>query len=180
MAAITLMVSGPDRAGLVKMVADVIERHQGNWLESRMAQLSGQFAGIIRATLPESAIAGLEADCKRLSQTGLSIHVDRQDEAAQAPSPGREIRIEAVGPDHPGIVHEVAQFLADRDINIVELSSWCESGAMSGGQVFHAEIAATVPAETALRDVEEHLSGLAEKLMVDIQLDDLEGSKVRI
>lgn len=180
MAAVTLMVSGPDRAGLVEMVADAIERHRGNWLESRMAKLSGQFAGIIRVTLPESAIAGLEQEFQRLSEAGLSVYLDRQDAASLPSAAGREIRLEAIGADHPGIVHEIAQFLADREINIVELNSWCESGAMSGGQVFHAEIAATVPADIALGEVEERLSDLAEKLMVDIQLDDLEGSRVRI
>lgn len=180
MAAITLLVSGPDRAGLVEAVAEAIERHQGNWLESRMARLSGQFAGIIRATLPESQVASLQAAFPTLEAQGLSVYLEREEQAGEPPPAGREIRIEVVGPDHPGIVHEIAQFLADRDISIIELSSWCESGAMSGGQIFQAEINARVPGGIALGVIEDRLSDLADKLMVDIQLDDLEGAKVRV
>ena len=48
-----LTVIGPDRPGLVEAIAAVIARHGANWEESRMAQLGGQFAGMLRVTAPE-------------------------------------------------------------------------------------------------------------------------------
>ena len=39
---------GPDRTGLVEAVARAVAGHGGNWLESRMCRLGGEFAGILR------------------------------------------------------------------------------------------------------------------------------------
>ncbi len=47
MADLVLTLIGPDRPGLVEAVAEPIAAHGGNWLESRMAHLAGQFAGIV-------------------------------------------------------------------------------------------------------------------------------------
>ena len=49
---LVLTLLGPDRPGLVELVAGVIAAHGGNWLESRMSRLGGKFAGILRAELP--------------------------------------------------------------------------------------------------------------------------------
>ena len=45
MNSLVLTLIGPDRPGLVERVSDVVASHGGNWLESRMAHLAGQFAG---------------------------------------------------------------------------------------------------------------------------------------
>ncbi len=39
---------------MVSALADVVAAQDGNWLESRMANLGGQFAGIIRIEVDES------------------------------------------------------------------------------------------------------------------------------
>ena len=48
---LVLTVIGPDRTGLVQSVAERITAVGGNWEESRMARLAGQFAGILRVTV---------------------------------------------------------------------------------------------------------------------------------
>ena len=45
-----------DRPGLVKSLSEVVNAHQGNWLESRMAKLSGKFAGVVRVAVPEERV----------------------------------------------------------------------------------------------------------------------------
>ena len=45
-------IVGPDRTGLVESVARVVAAHGGNWLESRMCRLGGDFAGILRIEIP--------------------------------------------------------------------------------------------------------------------------------
>ena len=46
--ALVLTVIGEDRPGLVEALADLIDRHEGSWDESRMARLAGHFAGVAR------------------------------------------------------------------------------------------------------------------------------------
>ena len=45
---LVMTIIGPDRTGLVESVARVVAEHGGNWLESRMCRLGGEFAGILR------------------------------------------------------------------------------------------------------------------------------------
>ena len=42
---LVMTVLGNDRPGLVRSLADTVASHGGNWLESRMARLAGQFPG---------------------------------------------------------------------------------------------------------------------------------------
>ena len=48
-----MTIIGADRPGLVQLVADRVVANEGNWLESRMCRLGGQFAGIARVSVPE-------------------------------------------------------------------------------------------------------------------------------
>jgi len=45
---IVLTVISPDRTGVVESIARTVADHGGNWLESRMCRLGGEFAGILR------------------------------------------------------------------------------------------------------------------------------------
>ena len=47
MVSLVMTVIAPDRPGLVEALAATVASHQGNWVESRMAHLAGQFAGIL-------------------------------------------------------------------------------------------------------------------------------------
>ena len=49
---LVMTVIGADRPGLVQLVATQVAEHGGNWLESRMCRLGGQFAGILRVEVP--------------------------------------------------------------------------------------------------------------------------------
>jgi glycine cleavage system regulatory protein len=48
---LVLTVIGADRKGLVQSLSERISAVGGNWEESRMARLAGQFAGILRITV---------------------------------------------------------------------------------------------------------------------------------
>ena len=59
---LVMTVIGPDRPGLVESIAETVASHEGNWVESRMANLGGQFAGILRVELPaDKQVALLQA-----------------------------------------------------------------------------------------------------------------------
>ena len=42
-----LTIISKDRPGLVQTLAQVIADHSGNWIDSSMARLGGEFAGIL-------------------------------------------------------------------------------------------------------------------------------------
>ena len=47
-----ITVIADDRPGVVQLLSDVIKSNGGNWLESNLAHLDGEFAGLIRINVP--------------------------------------------------------------------------------------------------------------------------------
>ena len=41
-----ITLQAPDRKGLVEQIANVVSRHNGNWLDSEMRHIDGIFAAI--------------------------------------------------------------------------------------------------------------------------------------
>ena len=156
---LVMTVIGPDRTGLVEAVAKLVADHGGNWLESRMCRLGGEFAGIVRVTVPRAQQPALEAALGKLA--GLTIVV-RGDEPAQSAAPAVLVALEVVGQDRPGIVREITRALSAQGINVEELATECLSAPMSGEMLFQARAKILVPAHVALDKLRQTLeSGLA-------------------
>ena len=102
---LVLTLLGPDRPGLVELVAGVIAAHGGNWLESRMSHLAGKFAGILRAELPAERVAAATAALAALEARGLKVIVETaaraETAAGRAEHGSRAGRARSAG-DRPG------------------------------------------------------------------------------
>ncbi|PWV63535.1 glycine cleavage system protein R [Plasticicumulans acidivorans] len=168
-ASLVLTVIGPDRPGLVEAVAAVVAAHGANWEESRMAHLAGQFAGMLRVTVAQPQRAELEAALQQLAGSGLTVTVARAEQQA-AEVPPRFLKLHLIGQDRPGIVREIADALARRDVSIEQLDTRCVSASMSGETLFEAEAVLAVPAGLGLSELQLALEALANELMVDLNL----------
>ncbi|HMV39212.1 glycine cleavage system protein R [Plasticicumulans sp.] len=171
---LVLTVIGPDRPGLVEAIAAVIARHGANWEESRMAQLGGQFAGMLRVTAPEETQDALEDALAGLGSVGLKVTVARA-AGAQAQVP-KLLHLNLVGQDRPGIVREIAEALARRGVSIESLETRCVSASMSGEMLFEAEAVLAVPPALAADELRTALEALANELMVDLDLAEPAGA----
>jgi glycine cleavage system regulatory protein len=161
---------GDDRPGLVESLSRVIESNRGNWLESRLSQLGGKFAGLVLVTLPGENGAALEAELKELSTAGLSVRVTP---AGTIPGSkrGRCITLTVIGPDRLGIVREISRALAQREVNVVEMDSEVTSAPMSAESLFSARIDAEIPAHLDLDDLEDSLEEIANQMTLEIELE---------
>ena len=54
---LVMTLIGKDRPGLVASLAAIIDRHGGNWEESRMVELAGEFAGLLHVQVPAERAA---------------------------------------------------------------------------------------------------------------------------
>lgn len=167
-----LTVLGDDRPGLIEQLAATISRNGGNWLESSMSHLSGKFAGIVSIALPDTAIAGLEAELATLPGLRITAEVSRT--IAPTPKSGgvRRLKLSLVGHDRIGIVKEVSQVLASHAINVETLSTHTSSAPMSAAILFHAQAELTASATLDARALKHQLETLSNDLMVDITLDE--------
>ena len=163
---LVMTIIGPDRPGLVGQLSAVIADHGGNWLESRMAHLGGQFAGILRVQVPVELEQKFLAALPSLETQGLAVLV--QKDIPTVLTPRQLATIEVVGHDRPGIVRQISQVLAQQQVNIEELTTVCESAPMSGEELFRATAQVQLPAPGELRQLQQALEQIASDLMVDI------------
>jgi len=167
-----LSVLSDDRPGVIKQIAELVNRHGGNWLESRLTQLAGKFAGVIRVNVPEAAGADLAQALLSLKQRGINVQVEDLQQTAQVNEPGRNATFSAIGPDRPGIVLEIAQALTEYNINIADLNTNCSSTPYSGEPLFTADGVLNVPQGTNLEQLSAQLEQIADALGIDISLEE--------
>jgi glycine cleavage system regulatory protein len=166
---LVLTLIGPDRTGLVEAVARVVSGHGGNWLESRMCRLGGEFAGILRVELPADKKSGLLEAVQKIS--GLRVIVGAGEPIVSIKN-ARETKMEIIGQDRPGIVREISAALAGAGVNVEEFSSDVTSGAMSGEQLFKASARLQLPERCDATALKQQLEKIAADLFVDISFGD--------
>jgi glycine cleavage system regulatory protein len=170
---LVLTLIGPDRPGLVEAVAAVIASHGGNWLESRMTRLAGQFAGILRAELPAERVPDALRALAALEARGVRVATDAAPRAdIPAGAAPLRMRLELLGVDRPGIVREISQLLARHGVNVEELVTNRVSAPMSGEMLFEARADVAVPPSTDVAGLRAALERTANDLMVDVKLEE--------
>ncbi len=164
---IVLTFIGHDRPGLVNAISEKVANSGGTWLESRLAHLAGEFAGILLVSVPDSKIADLTAALRDLEATGLRIAVERSSDAPTQRS-HKTFKLEVVGHERPGIVRQVTQALTQLGVNIEEFSSSIEGAPFSGAEMFRAAARLRVPDDLAIDDLRKTLERLAQEIMIDL------------
>ncbi|MBV9310439.1 MAG: ACT domain-containing protein [Solirubrobacterales bacterium] len=170
-ASLIVTVIGRDRPGLVSALSEKVAAFGGSWLESRMARLAGEFAGIVLVDVPEEAAETLAAALRDLEAMGLRATVERsRGEAAAANY--RTLTLELIGHDRPGIVRDVTQALAQHRVNIEEFTSGITSASFSGEKLFKATARLRVLGDVAIDELRSALERLANEIMVDLALEE--------
>ncbi len=164
-----LSLLADDRPGIVKQVAAIVHANGGNWMESRMTQMAGKFAGIARITCETASIEALIAAMDSLKAEGIRVTVD-QGQELEAPT-RTYVAVQITANDRPGIVKEVADCLAALQINLEDLQTDCSTAAMSSGPMFHASFLTVIPEHVTVDEVIAALEDLSDDLMVDIDAD---------
>lgn len=170
MTTLVLTVVGGDRAGLVAEVADMVAAHGGNWEHSRLAELSGAFAGIIEVSVPAARVDGLYEALGALDGL-VAIAAVAAGTSAEVHD-ARRFSFQVLGNDRPGIVKEVTSTLAALGVGVERMATETRDAAMAGGRLFEAVIVATVPATVDVSQVQAELERLATEIQVDVSLGD--------
>ncbi|MFV0454509.1 MAG: glycine cleavage system protein R [Pseudomonas sp.] len=165
---LVLTIIAEDQPGLVERLADCIARHGGNWLDSRMSRMAGQFAGILQVAVPTSAQAKLFDALRELESQGIRVLL-----APSGNAPARSwrmVRLQLVGNDRPGIVRDITRLLASQGVNLETLETEIAPAPMTNESLFHADARLAVPAGLPLEQLQRHLETLADDLMVELKL----------
>src|SRR5690606_31419821 len=129
-------IIAPDQPGLVERIARCVAEHGGNWLESRMARMAGQFAGILRVAVPAESHEELLEALQALNQHGIRVLAE-----PCGPEPActwRPVQLELVGDDRPGILYDITRVLTELGVNIEKLETEVDAAPMSNEMLFRA------------------------------------------
>jgi glycine cleavage system regulatory protein len=170
---LVMTIIGPDRTGLVESVARVVAEHGGNWLESRMCRLGGEFAGILRIEIPTEKKSALLAALQKIP--GLNVTA-RDAESKNSPANARQTKLEIIGSDRPGIVREITSALARANVNVEEFFSEVVSAPMSGETLFKASARLQLPERCDRVALKKDLEKIAADLFVDVSFAELSAS----
>jgi len=165
---LVLTVIAPDHPGLVERIALCIADQQGNWLDSRLSRMAGQFAGILRVAVPSDRHDALVQALEGLQGQGIRVQVARSGSDPRAG--GTPIALELVGNDRPGIVRDITRVLAELGVNVERLSTQVQPAPMSNEPLFKAEASLALPPTLALERLQRRLESLADDLMVELHL----------
>ena len=169
---LVMTVIGPDRPGLVDSVASLVEKHGGNWLESRMCQLGGQFAGLLQIEIPETKREALKVSLSSLGAGTLEVVIHESD--SDFDGKWAEVAIvEIMGQDRPGIVRQISHAFASRGVNVEELSTSRYSAPMSGETLFEAKARVCLPESCDPDELREDLESIAADLQVDLSYESM-------
>jgi glycine cleavage system regulatory protein len=138
-----------------------------------MCRLGGEFAGILRVSIPSDQATALESSLSALATQGLKVVT--QPDSEEIPSIScQSASIEIVGQDRPGIVRHISVALAKHQVNVEEFRSECSSAPMSGETLFSAQLCLQIPPACNVPELRRELEKIAADLMVDITFADLE------
>ena len=161
---------GSDRPGIVSELTGIITNHGGNIEESRMTRLGSDFTIIMLVSVDikwkESLVVALQA-MKELSITtkGTEPNTVIKDTNCQ---------IFLNGADNEGIVRVLSKYLAGKYINILEMETNISNAPITGTPLFNLMAITTIPDNIDLVEIQSDLTLIAQKLGVEITVNQSE------
>lgn len=166
---------GEDRPGLVNELSRAILECGCNIVDSRMTVLGGEFAIIMLVHGNWNTLAKLEMQLQRLSQPlGMTLTVKRTEHR----KPRADIlpyAVEVIALDQPGIVHGLANFFADRSINIEDMVTRRYNAPHTGTPMFSVNMAIGIPATTHIAMLREEFMDFCDELNLDAVMEPVKG-----
>jgi glycine cleavage system transcriptional repressor len=176
MSHVAVSAIGRDRPGIVAAVTGVLVDHAANLEDTTMSILRGHFAMMLVVELPDgtdpSALeTALGAVAEELGLVLAVRPIDDGSDPAQE-SVGDPWSISVYGADRPGIVHRVTQTLADRGVNVTDLSTRVIGPVER--PVYAMLLDVTLPAAVDPAGLQTELAALGHELGVDCHLNPVE------
>jgi glycine cleavage system transcriptional repressor len=168
---IVISAVGTDRTGVVQDLTKVILSCGGNIDESRMTTLGSEFAMLLLVSGNWATLNKLEQGLNKLAEgNGLAIAIRQTD--AKLPAGNRmPYAVDIVSLDQQGIVFNLANFFASRDIEIADVATRSYAAAHTGSPMFAIQMAINVPSTVHIAQLREEFLEICDRLNLDAILE---------
>ena len=167
---------GRDRPGIAAAVSEILLEHGGNIEDSQMTILRGHFTVMLLVSTADDVDAdalrtGLQGAGERLELEAVTLSEVSDAEPAEETTPSHIVAV--YGVDHPGIVHAVTAALAERQVNITDLTTRL-FGDRDGEPLYAMMLEIALPAGMSADDVEHSLGAVRQQQGVEVTVRPLE------
>lgn len=171
MAHFAITAIGEDRPGIVAAITEALFDVGGNLEDVSSTILRGHFAMMLVVNLPEGEASGLQQKLEQAaSPLGISVAV-RDVEAGVPDRPNATHVLVVYGADQPGIVSGLSRALADRGVNITNLSCRLVEGETD---IYTMTAELEVPDGVDPERLGAELTGLSTQIGVDVTFRPIE------
>ena len=168
---IVISAIGTDRTGVVQDITKVILACGGNIEESRMTTLGSEFAVLMLVSGSWHTLSRLETALDKLTANqNLTVAV-RKTGARSTSDDRMPYAIDVVSLDQTGIVFNLADFFANRDIEIADVATRSYAAAHTGAPMFAVQMAINVPANFSISQLRDEFMELCDRLNLDAILE---------
>jgi len=162
---------GRDRPGIVAGITGALLEAGGNVDDSQMSILHGHFAVMLIVSVPDDTVS--DELSLRLDEVGREFGlggITVSPVAALERGAGPSHVLTVYGADRPGIVHEVAELLAARQVNITDL----RTRRTGEGEASLYTMMMELVIEGDAPDLESDLQSLSSEKQVEVNLTELD------
>lgn len=168
---LVLSAIGKDQTGIVDRLTRAIYDLELNINDSRMTVMGGEFAVQMLIEGAWNQIAMLETMLPDLeSRLGLTIHCKRTD-IRVADTDIRPYTVEVFALDHPGIVHNLASFFSQHNINIEELHTSSYAAPHTGTPMFTVNLQIGIPSDVQISSLRDEFMEFCDSMNLDAVLE---------
>jgi glycine cleavage system transcriptional repressor len=160
---IAVTAVGADRPGIIARVTGVLLSHGGNIEDSSMTILRGHFAMMLLVATDTAPVELEAALAEATRDLGLVVTARPVGEGADSSPPTHVLSV--YGSDRPGIVHEVARILAERQVNVTDLTTRLLAGEHD---VYAMMMEISLPAGVTMDELSEAVADGTEDVEVSI------------
>lgn len=158
---------GKDRSGIVDEFSKAILDIGCNITDSRMTVLGGEFAILLMVEGNWNTLGRLEAAIPALEQQlDLTIIVKRT-EGRDRSDPSLPYVVDVVSLDHPGIVHQLANFFSKRKINIEDMATTSYAAPHTGTVMFSVHMTVGIPADIHIASLRDDFMEFCDAINLD-------------
>ncbi len=143
----------------------------GNIEESRMTTLGSEFAMLLLVSGNWHTLSRLENGLDKLAEDGNLTFAIRKTDEHPPRSDRMPYAVDVVALDQQGIVFNLANFFASRDIEIADVATRSYAAAHTGAPMFAVQMAVNVPSSVHVAQLREEFHELCDRLNLDAILD---------
>lgn len=168
---IVLSAIGTDRTGVVQDITQVILSCGGNIEESRMTTLGSEFAVLMLVSGNWHTLTRLESALEKLTKNDdLAVSI-RKTGARTSREDRMPYAVDVVSLDQQGIVFNLADFFAARDVEIADVSTRRYAAAHTGAPMFALQMAINIPTTVPISLLRDEFLELCDRLNLDAILE---------